>query len=143
MSIKFDQFIQKISNVRIVDEFIKTWGKLKSFFISIFDSIQKKWDNFTSKFKNIFSFSGFKLPKIGNLFASDNSNQKGFRSLLSDKVASIRSSVSVPTRNQNNNFNITINGTKNDDAESISNKVMSKVSGFSKTFLYDEVSEVA
>lgn len=143
VSIKFDQFIQKISNVRIVDEFIKTWGKLKSFFISIFDSIQKKWDNFTSKFKNIFSFSGFKLPKIGNLFASDNSNQKGFRSLLSDKVANIRSSASVPTRNQNNNFNITINGTKNDDAESISNKVMSKVSGFSKTFLYDEVVEVA
>lgn len=102
--------IQKISNIEIVDEFIKTWSKLKSFFISIFDLIQKQLNNFTSKFKNIFSFFAFKFPKIGNLFASNNSNQKCFGSLSSDKITGIRRAASMPTtRNQNNNFNITIN----------------------------------
>lgn len=42
-------------------------------------------------------------------------------------------------KTQNNNFTITINGAKNDDAESLSKKVMDKVSTFGKTFLYDPV----
>ena len=45
-------------------------------------------------------------------------------------------------RTQNNNFNITINAAKNDDSESISDKVMNRISNFSKTFLYDPVPEV-
>ncbi len=45
-------------------------------------------------------------------------------------------------RTQNNNFTINIQADKKDDAEKISQKVMSRVSDFSKTFLYDTVPEV-
>lgn len=135
-SIQFDQFIRKISDVGICDTFIKTWIKIKSFFINIFDSIQKKWSSLVAGFKNVSNFSGIKLPKIGNLFASGTSK-------LSEKVSEIRKISTPTTRNQSNNFSITINGAKNEDAESLSQKVMNKVSAFSKTFLYDEATEVA
>ena len=45
------------------------------------------------------------------------------------------------TRNQNNNFSITINAAKNGNPEAIANKVVNRVGDYSKTFLYDEVAE--
>lgn len=45
------------------------------------------------------------------------------------------------TRNQNNNFSITINAAKNDNPETIADKVMNRAGDYSKTFLYDEAAE--
>ena len=138
------KFKSIIDSIGVTDFIISSWTRVQTFLSSIwdsvsvqFDSIQKKWNSLVSGFKNVFNFSGIKLPKIGNLFASGSSK-------LSEKVSEIRKTSSQAiSKNQNNSFNIIINGAKNDDAESLSQKVMSKVSAFSKTFLYDEATEVA
>jgi phage-related tail protein len=138
------KFKSIMDSIGITDFIISSWTRVQTFLSSIwdsvsvqFDSIQKKWNSLVSGFKNVFNFSGIKLPKIGNLFESDSSK-------LSEKVSEIRKTSSQAiSKNQNNNFSITINGAKNDDAESLSQKVMSKVSAFSKTFLYDEATEVS
>lgn len=137
------KFKSIMDSIGVTDFIIAAWTRVQTFLSSIwdsvavhFDSIQEKWNSLVSGFKNVFNFSGIKLPKIGNLFASGSSK-------LSEKVSEIRKTSSPAiNKNQNNNFSITINGTKNDDAESLSQKVMSKVSAFSKTFLYDEATEV-
>lgn len=138
------KFKSIMDSIGVTDFIIAAWTRVQTFLSSIwnsvavhFNSIQKKWNSLVSGFKNVFNFSGIKLPKIGNLFASGSSK-------LSEKVSEIRKTSSQAiSKNQNNNFNIIINGAKNDDAESLSQKVMSKVSAFSKTFLYDEATEVA
>ena len=139
--IKFKSIIDSIG---VTDFIISSWSRVQTFLSSIwdsvavhFDSIQEKWNSLVSGFKNVFNFAGIKLPKIGNLFKSGSSK-------LSEKVSEIRKTSSQAiNKNQNNNFSITINGSKNDDAESLSQKVMRKVSAFSKTFLYDEATEAS
>ncbi len=80
-----------------------------------------------------FSFSS----KIVNFFGSKTSETSS--RLRMPDLKNLKPEV---TRNQNNSFNITVNASKNDNAESISQKVVSKISDYSRTFLYDEA-EVA
>ena len=133
----WDKFIEKINSLGIVDHILKAWKKIKSFFKGFFDEITPLWNKFTVPVSNLFNGARSAVSKVKELFSRDES-LTGAR-LKMPKITSAPSEIS---RNQNNNFNITINAVKNDDSESITNKVMNRVSDFSKTFLYDPVPEV-
>lgn len=77
--------------------------------------------------------SFWKKFSFGN--KKDNATQK----LELPKIEPMHSEIN---RTQNNNFTINIQVDKKDTAENISQKVMNRVSDFSKTFLYDPVPEV-
>lgn len=133
----WDQFIEGINSLGIVDPILNAWEKVKSFFNSFFNEITPLWNKFTAPISNLFNGAKSAVSKVKELFSKDDS--------LPDaklKMPEIKSVPSEITRNQSNNFNITINAVKNDDSESITNKVMNRVSDFSKTFLYDPVPEV-
>ena len=133
----WDKFIEKINSLGIVDHILKAWKKIKSFFKGFFDEITPLWNKFTAPVSNLFNEAKSVVSKVKELFSKDES--------LTDarlKMPKITSAPSEISRNQNNNFNITINAVKNDDSESITNKVINRVSEYSKTFLYDPVSEV-
>ena len=129
----WDAFIAKIKQFAFVDDIIKAWERVKTFFKGFFDYLTPLWD----KFSNIFSSDGGIVSKFKNTFGFG--EEKKSLTLNIPKVSNPQSEI---TRNQNNNFAITINAAKNDDSESIANKVMNRVSDFSKTFLYDEATEV-
>lgn len=129
----WDAFIAKIKQFAFVDDIIKAWERVKTFFKGFFDYLTPLWD----KFSNIFSSDGGIVSKFKNAFGFGEGKKSP--TLNIPKVSNPQSEM---TRNQNNNFAITINAAKNDDSESIANKVMNRVSDFSKTFLYDEATEV-
>ena len=133
----WDKFIEKIKVLGIVDPVLKAWGKLKSFFKGCFDEITPLWNKFTTPVSNLFNGVKSAVSRIKGLFSKEESLPKAKL-----KMPEMKQMPSETLRNQNNNFNITINAVKNDDSESITNKVMNRVSEFSKTFLYDPVSEV-
>ena len=127
-----DPFLKKMEQLGVTQYIIDAWNKLKNFFTGLwdnlstgFDTVVKPLSSLWDKFKGTFGFEtkteiaaakgDLKLPDVKNL-----------------------APVHSP-KTQNNNFTITINGAKNDDAESLSKKVMDKVSTFGKTFLYDPV----
>ncbi|MBR1734241.1 MAG: phage tail tape measure protein [Alphaproteobacteria bacterium] len=129
----WDAFIAKIKKFAFVDDIIKAWERVQTFFKGFFDYLTPLWD----KFSNIFSSDGGIVSKFKNAFGFGEGKKSP--ALNIPKVSNPQSEI---TRNQNNNFAITINVAKNDDSESIANKVMNRVSDFSKTFLYDEATEV-
>ena len=112
------------------------WNKLKDFFKNLWSDVSfgafdflkpvtDFWDTFTGNAQN-----------TTNLIPTKNENTKAI------KLPDLKHLKTDVVRNQSNNFNITINAVKNDDSESITDKVMNRVSDFSKTFLYDPVPEV-
>ena len=109
---------------------------MKTFFSDLFGFFKDKWSVITDSLKNLFDFSGIKLPKIGDLFGKSNSSQ------LSSKIAEVQKAAKPSiNRTQSNNFTINIHANKNDSSEAIANKVMNRVQDYSRTFLYDEVVE--
>lgn len=133
----WNQFIEKIDKLGIVDHILNAWEKLKDFFKGFFDEIAPLWNKFTMPISNLFDGAKNTISKIGSIFSK---NESQLSAKL--KMPELKSTSPEVTRNQNNSFNITINATKNDDSESITNKVINRVSDFSKTFLYDAVPEV-
>ncbi len=133
----WDKFIEKINALGIVDPVLKAWEKLKSFFKGFFDEITPLWNKFTAPVSNLFNGVKSAVSRIKGLFSKEESLPKAKL-----KMPEMKQMPSETLRNQNNNFNITINAVKNDDSESITNKVINRVSEYSKTFLYDPVSEV-
>ena len=133
----WDKFIEKINALGIVDPVLKAWEKLKSFFKGFFDKITPLWNKFTAPVSNLFNGVKSAVSRIKGLFSKEESLPKAKL-----KMPEMKQMPSETLRNQNNNFNITINAVKNDDSESITNKVINRVSEYSKTFLYDPVSEV-
>ncbi|MBR1733836.1 MAG: hypothetical protein IJ730_00040 [Alphaproteobacteria bacterium] len=120
--------------------FLDTVGTLGK----VFGSVLK---NVSSGIKKFVLSEDVKIPVLEKIkessflkkFSSDNKKDNATKKLELPKIEPMHSEIN---RTQNNNFNITINSAKNDDSESITNKVMNRVSDFSKTFLYDTVPEV-
>lgn len=118
-----------------IDAIKQKWESLKNFFKGIFDCLLPIVDKITSPLKNLWSGAKQNLQKIGSLFSSDLKAVGSKMEITKD----LKPSNSNITRNQSNNFSITINAAKNDNAEAIANKVMNRVQDYSKTFLFDEV----
>ena len=133
----WDKFIEKINALGIVDPVLKAWEKLKSFFKGFFDEITPLWNKFTAPVSNLFNGAKSAVSKVKELFSKEESLTKAKL-----KMPEMKRITPETLRNQNNNFNITINAVKNDDSESITNKVINRVSEYGKTFLYDQVPEV-
>lgn len=114
----WDKFIEKINALGIVDPVLKAWEKLKSFFKGFFDEITPLWNKFTAPVSNLFNGVKSAVSRIKGLFSKEESLPKAKL-----KMPEMKQMPSETLRNQNNNFNITINAVKNDDSESITNKV--------------------
>lgn len=132
----FNAFLAKIKELGFVDKIISAWNRLKSFFAKLwteitpnFNAILKPIDGLWSKIKGL-------MPNVGGLVSGKSTST----AIL--KIPDVKSMKPQVNRNQNNNFTINIQAAKGDNAESLSQKVMDKVSAFSKTFLYDPVEGV-
>ncbi|MBR1734566.1 MAG: phage tail tape measure protein [Alphaproteobacteria bacterium] len=138
-------FFEKIWNWckgigNFIGGFLDTVGTLGK----VFGGVLK---NVSSGIKKFVFGEDVKIPIVEEIkespfwkkLSSDNKKENATKKLELPKIEPMHSEIN---RTQNNNFNITINATKNDDSESITNKVMNRVSDFSKTFLYDIVPEV-
>ena len=101
------------------------WSDVSSVVFDFLKPVTNLWDKCTSN-----------APNTTELIPAKNENTKAI------KLPDLKHLKTDVVRNQSNNFNITINAVKNDDPESITDKVMNRVSDFSKTFLYDAVPEV-
>ena len=130
----WDTFLEKINSLGIVEPILSAWEKVKSFFKDFLNMITPMWDKVTSPISDLFSNAKNMVSNI--FFKKEQSTPERL------KIPEIKPAQSEITRNQSNNFNITINAVKSDDSETITNKVMNRVSDFSKTFLYDAVPEV-
>lgn len=133
----WDKFIEKINTLGFVDHIFNAWKKLKSFFEGFFNEITPLWNKFTTPLSNLFNGTKSAVSKIAGISLKDRSSSDAKL-----KIPEIKTTPPKITRNQNNNFNITINAAKNDNSENLTNKIMNRVSDFSKTFLFDPVPEV-
>lgn len=131
----WEAFYAKIKELGLVDGIIKAWNRVKEFFTKIWAGISPIIDKITSPLKILWSGAKQGLQKVGNLFSSD-SKAVGSKIELTKNLKPANLNV---TRNQSNNFEITINAAKNDNAEAIANRVVNRVSEYKKTFLFDEV----
>lgn len=127
-------FIAKLQG--FIDIIKQKWESLKSFFKGIFDYLSPIIDKITSPLAGFWEGAKGISSKIGNFFGGNRSS-----ATPQLKIPELKNLKSDINRNQNNNFNITVNALKNDNAESISQKVVSRISDYSRTFLYDEVAE--
>lgn len=127
-------FIAKLQG--FIDIIKQKWESLKSFFKGIFDYLSPIIDKITSPLAGLWKGTKPIFSKIGNFFSGE--KPKASSQLQIPNLKNLKSDI---TRNQNNNFNITVNALKNDNAESIPQKVVSRISDYSRTFLYDEVAE--
>lgn len=128
---KFEDWVNKILGAGVVEKIKEQWNGLKNFFLDL-------WRQVTPNFSEWFS-------PLGDVWNRIKSFVPGFEASKAENSSKLKlSNLEAPRinsgRKQNNNFAITINGTKNDDAESLANKVMNRVSDYNKTFLFDEVS---
>ncbi len=132
----WDKFKSKAGELGITDGIINAWTKVKNFFLQIWNKISPIIDKITKPLSNLWDGAKSSVQKIGNLFSSSKSSSPQLK--IPREIKPANSNI---TRNQSNNFSITINANKNDNPEMIANKVMNRVSDYSKTFLYDEVAE--
>lgn len=132
----WDKFSSKIKELGITDGIIAAWNRVKDFFLQIWNKISPIIDKITKPLSNLWNGAKSGIQKIKNVFGSPKSDSSKLK--IPNELKPVNSNV---TRNQNNNFSITINANKNDNPEAIANKVMNRVSDYSKTFLYDEVAE--
>ena len=133
----WDSFIEKINSFAITQKIIDAWEAVKNFFKKFFDELTPLWNKFTAPISNLFSGAKKIVSKVGSALGFSDSKTE-----TTLKIPEMKQMAPEISREQNNNFNITINAAKNDDSETISNKVMNRISNFSKTFLYDPVPEV-
>ena len=132
----WDKFKSKAGELGITDGIINAWTRVKNFFLQIWNKISPIIDKITKPLSNLWDGAKSGIQKIGNLFSSSKSPSPQLK--IPREIKPANSNI---TRNQSNNFSITINANKNDNPEMIANKVMNRVSDYSKTFLYDEVAE--
>ena len=129
----WDEFLLKLNKLGVTDGIIAAWNKVKDILKSVWNEISPVIDAVTKPLSNIWNSAKNGIKTIGNLFNSGDKASSGIQ--ISKDIRPANASVN---RNQNNNFSITINANKNDNAESLANKVVDRVSNYSKTFLYDE-----
>ncbi len=122
--------------IQITNEIIDAWNRVQNFFLQIWNKISPIIDNITKPLSTLWSGAKSGIQKIGGLFTGSKAPSSQLK--IPRELKPANSNV---TRNQNNSFSITINAAKNDNAEAIANKVMNRVSDYSRTFLYDEVAE--
>ena len=107
---------------------------MKNFFRGIFDYLSPIIDKISSPFLLLMEGTKSISSKIGNFFKSKSSERSS--RLKTSELEGLKTDV---TKNQNNNFTINIQAEKNDNPESIANKVSQRVADYSRTFLYDEL----
>lgn len=131
----WDAFANKMKEWEIVDGIISAWTRVKDFFLKIWNSVSPIIDKIVKPISSLWDGAKSGLQKVGSLFQSDKTTTSAL------KIPQGMKPANSVTRNQHNNFSITINANKNDSSETIANKVMNRVQDYSRTFLYDEVVE--
>ena len=129
---------EKIGN--FIGGFLDTVGTLGK----VFGGVLK---NVSSGIKKFILGEDVKIPIVEKIkessfwkkFSFENKKDNATQKLELPEIEPRHSEIN---RTQNNNFTINIQADKKDNAETISQKVMNRVSDFSKTFLYDPVPEV-
>lgn len=124
-------FLKYVDALNVGEKVKSGWEKLKDYLKSFFDWIKGPLESFFKPSLEMLDKLKGWLPKIGG---EKTSSQLKIPTELKPANSNV-------TRNQNNNFSITINANKNDNPEMIANKVVNRVSDYSKTFLYDEAAE--
>ena len=132
----WDAFANKMKEWGVVDGIISAWTRVKDFFMQIWNSVSPIIDKIVKPLSGSWDGAKSGLQKIGSLFQADKTE-----STPALKIPQGMKPANTVTRNQNNNFSITINANKNDSSEAIANKVMNRVQDYSRTFLCDEVTE--
>ena len=127
---------KKVQQLKLVDGIMAAWNKLKDFFKNLWSDVSSGAFDFLKPVTDLWDKFTDNAQNTTNLIPAKNENTKAI------KLPDLKHLKTDVVRNQSNNFNITINAVKNDDSESITDKVMNRVSDFSKTFLYDPVPEV-
>lgn len=129
----WDGFLKYIDALNVGEKIKSGWEKLKTYLKSFFDWIKGPLEEFFKPLSELFDkFKGW-LPTIGGEKTSSVAVKKF------PDVGQLKTDV---TRNQNNNFTITINTAKNDNADTIARKVVNRVSEYERTVLYDKVQGV-
>ena len=124
-------FLKYVDVLNVGEKVKSGWEKLKEYLKGFFDWIQGPLKSFFKPSLEMLDKLKGWLPKIG-----------GEKTSPQLKIPrELKPANSNVTRNQNNNFSITINAAKNDNPEAIANKVVNRVGDYSKTFLYDEAAE--
>ncbi len=127
----WDGFFKYVDALNVGEKIKSGWEKLKEYLKGFFDWIKGPLESFFKPSLEMLDKLKGWLPKIG-----------GEKTSPQLKIPrELKPANSNVTRNQNNNFSITINANKNDNPEAIANKVVNRVSDYSKTFLYDEAAE--
>lgn len=127
----FDAFINKINQLGFVQKIVEAWKKVEEFFLQLWKDITPSVDKIIAPFTNLWGKIKGGMPNIGGLISG--------KTEPTLKLPNTKELTPNMARNQNNNFSITINANKNDNSETIANKVMNRVQDYSKTFLFDEV----
>lgn len=111
-----------------IDAIKQKWESLKDFFKWIFDYLSPIIDKISAPLSSLWEGTKNISSKIGNFFGNGRKSEVTKSKTLN--LQGLRKSVARPevTRNQNNNFTINIQAAKNDNAESLANKVMNRVS---------------
>lgn len=126
---KWNEFLAKIKGLGFVDKIKASWEFLGTFFEDLWKRISPNFGEWLKPLESVWSKIKGIFP--GSLFS------EGRAANANLKLPEVAPEKTV--RTQNNNFTININGAKNDNAESLADKVMRGISSFGKTFLYDEV----
>ena len=130
-----NNFINKIKELSFVQYIIDAWNKLKTFFKNLWNDITPSFDSITKPLSGLWDKVKSIIPDFGN-------SAKITAASGNLKLPDVKQMAPNSTRTQNNNFTINVQAAKNDDAETLSKKVVNRVSEFSKAFLYDSA-EVA
>ncbi len=131
----WNNFLGKVKELGFVQYIIDAWNKLKTFFKNLWDDITPSFDSITKPLSNLWDRVKSIMPDFGN-------SAKITATPGNLKLPDVKQMAPNSTRTQNNNFTINVQAAKNDDAETLSKKVVNRVSEFSKAFLYDSA-EVA
>ena len=132
-SAAWEKFTAKLQELGVLESIRKKWEALKNFFKGIFDSLSPVIEKITAPLSRLWEGAKSIASGIGNFFSREKTAAPS--KLQAPQFKQLNPDI---TKNQNNNFNITVNATRADDAESISRKVADRISDYSKTFLFDD-----
>ena len=133
-SVSWEKFTAKLQELGVLKSIKKRWEDLKNFFKGIFDSLSPVIEKITAPLSGLWEGAKNIASGIGNFFGGAKTAAPSNK-LQAPQFKQLNPDV---TKNQNNNFSITVNATRADDVESISRKVASRISDYSKTFLFDD-----
>lgn len=131
---KWEAFSTSMGKADVVKKIKEIWSKLGDFFMKLWDDVSPHFDEWLKPVTELWNKGkSWASGVIDGVFGGAEPSLQ----LPDTKQLSTASGA----RNQNNNFEITINANKGDNAESIAGKVMDKISNYSETFLFDMASE--